>query len=58
MVGDIRSENSNTIVGKIKRYDKIGIEDPTILFLRLDNEQSLKTIKAYPNRVKRIRNMK
>lgn len=58
MIGNIHSENSNTIVGKIKRYDELGIEDATVLFLVLDNEQSLKTIKAYPNRVQRIRNMK
>lgn len=58
MIGDIRSENANTIVGKIKRYDQLGIADATILFLVLDNEQSFNTIKMYPNRVQRIRNMK
>lgn len=57
-IGTLGSENKNTILGKVKRYDELAIKDAVILFLVLDNKQNLKTVKEYSNRTKRIRNMK
>lgn len=57
-IGDIHSENVNTISGKIKRYNELNIQDVSLVFLVLDNEQSLKSLRGYPSRSQRIRNMK